>query len=88
MVLVPAVEVIDAIVVAVASTFGPKRPYPLDRRSAAVILACLLVQFPNEGAGSRHELSDETIVETQALFIERVMLAPDGARPPRRTPRA
>jgi hypothetical protein len=29
-----------------------------------------------ERAGTRHEPNDETIVETQAPFIERVMFAP------------
>jgi hypothetical protein len=58
------------------------RPYPLIRRATGLMLAALLEQFPNEGVGSKYELSDETIVEMQALFLERVLFA--GASEPLR----
>ena len=38
-----------------------------------MLLAGLLEHFPNEGAGSAYELSEDEIVEAQALFIERVV---------------
>jgi AcrR family transcriptional regulator len=72
-VLAPAADVVEALNTAVRKTFGPRRPYPLDRRAAGMLLAGLLEYFPHEGAGSAYELSEEQIVEAQALFIERVL---------------
>lgn len=74
-VLAPAAEVVETLNAAVGATFGPRRPFPLDRRAAGMLLAGLLEHFPNEGAGSSHELSPDRIVEAQALFIERVLFS-------------
>ena len=76
--LAPAADVVSALGDAVAGTFGPKRSYALDRRAAVMMLAGLLEHFPNEGAGSSYEPTDDDI-ETQAAFVQRVLLArPDG----------
>lgn len=72
--LAAVADVVGAMSRAIVVTFGPPRPYPLDRRAAGMLLASALEQFPHEGAGSTYELSDETIVETQALFLERTLL--------------
>ena len=71
--LAPAAEVVERLNAAIRATFGPRRPYPLHRRAAGMLLAGLLEYFPNEGTGSAYELSEEQIVETQAQFIERVV---------------
>lgn len=76
--LAPAADVVRSMSEAITATFGPPRPYPLDRRAAGMLFSGLLEHFPNEGAGSRHEQSDSEIVETQALFVERV-LVPGGS---------
>ncbi len=72
--LAPAADVVDAIGQAIRATFGPRRPYPLDRRAAGMLFAGLVEQFPNEGKGSHYELDREQVIETQALFVERVLL--------------
>jgi AcrR family transcriptional regulator len=72
--LAPAADVVDAIGHAIRATFGPKRAYPLDRRAAGMLFAGLVEQFPNEGKGSHYELDDDQVVETQARFVERVLL--------------
>jgi len=79
-VLAPAADVVRALSVAITATFGERRPYPLDRRAAGMLLSALLEHFPNEGLGSKYEPDDRTIVETQALFVERVMLDPQRSR--------
>ncbi|MGD9704587.1 MAG: TetR/AcrR family transcriptional regulator [Acidimicrobiia bacterium] len=71
--LAATADVVAAMGSAITATFGPPRPHPLDRRAAGMLLASLLEHFPNEGAGSAHEPSEAQIVETQALFIERVL---------------
>lgn len=71
--LAPAADVVEAMNTAVRATFGPRRPYPLDRRAAGMLLAGLLEYFPNEGAGTAHELTEGQIVQAQAQFIERVV---------------
>lgn len=71
--LVPAADVVAAMGQAITATFGPRRPYPLDRRAAGMLFAGLLEHFPNEGTGAKHEPTDEQIIETQACFIERVL---------------
>jgi len=77
--LAPAADVVSALGDAVAATFGPKRSYALDRRAAGMMLAGLLEHFPNEGAGSSYEPTDDDIIETQAAFVQRVLLArPEG----------
>lgn len=73
-VLAPAAEVTTAMGKAIIATFGPKRPYPLDRRVAGMLLTSVLEHFPNQGVGAKHEPSTQLIVETQANFIERVLL--------------
>jgi AcrR family transcriptional regulator len=73
-VLAPAADVVRAMSAAITATFGPRRPYPLDRRAAGMLLSGLLEHFPNEGHGSKYEPDDETLVELQALFIERVLV--------------
>ena len=77
-VLAPAADVVSALGDAVAGTFGPKRSYALDRRAAVMMLAGLLEHFPNEGAGSSYEPTDDDIIETQAAFVQRVLLARPG----------
>jgi AcrR family transcriptional regulator len=72
--LAPAFDVVVKISDAVAKIFGPPRPYPLKRRAGGMLLAALLEHFPNEGIGTQVEPSDAVIVETEALFIERVFL--------------
>lgn len=71
--MVGAVDIVAAMSGAVAATFGPERPYPLDRRAAGMLLSSLLEHVPNEGAGARHEPSDDALIEAQATFIERVI---------------
>lgn len=71
--LAGAADVVAAMSGAVEATFGPPRPYPLDRRAAGMLLSALLEHAPNEGAGSTYEPSDEQIVEEQQRFIERVL---------------
>lgn len=75
-VLAPAADVVGAIRTAVAATFGPPRAYPLGRGAVVMMLAGLLEHFPDEGIGAKHEPSDGQIIEAQARFIERVLLAP------------
>lgn len=72
--MVGAAETVEAMSTAIASTFGPQRAYPLDRRAAGMLLSSLLENFPNEGRGGVHEPTDDQIVEAQAHFIERVLL--------------
>jgi AcrR family transcriptional regulator len=76
MLLGPAADVVAAMTSAVTAAFGPPRPYPLDGRAAVMLVAALLEHFPHEGAGSRYEPSDDDIVEAQAHFVERAILAP------------
>lgn len=75
-VLAPAADVVGAITTAVGATFGPPRSYPLGRGAAVMMLAGLLEHFPDEGIGAKHEPTDAQIIEAQARFIERVILAP------------
>ncbi len=72
--LAPAADVVRSMSQAIIATFGPPRPYPLDRRAAGMLFSGLLEHFPNEGAGSRYEPDDSEIVEAQALFVERVLV--------------
>ena len=72
--LSPAADVVRAMGHAITATFGPSRPYPLDRRAVGMLLSGLLEHFPNEGVGSNYEPTDDQIIEAQALFIERVLL--------------
>ena len=72
--LAPAFDVVVKISDAIAAVFGPPRPYPLKRRAGGMLLSSLLEHFPNEGIGTESEPSDAVIVETQARFIERVIL--------------
>ena len=72
--LAPAFDVVVKISDAIAAVFGPPRPYPLKRRAGGMLLSSLLEHFPNEGIGTESEPSDAVIVETQAKFIERVIL--------------
>lgn len=74
--LEPAAQVTSEITRAIMATYGPARPYVLDRRAAAMMFAGLLENFPNEGTGSKFEPHDDAIVEAQAQFIERVILDP------------
>jgi len=67
-------DVVIAISDAIQQTFGPSRPYPLARRTAGMLLAGLIEDFPNEVVGATRAPSDREIVETQASFIERVIL--------------
>lgn len=71
--LAGAADVVAAMSGAVEATFGPPRPYPLDRRAAGMLLSALLEHVPNEASGSNHDPSDERIVEEQQRFIERVL---------------
>lgn len=72
--LAPAFDVVVTVSDAIAAIFGPPRPYPLKRRAGGMLLSALLEHFPNEGIGTESEPSDAVIVETQAKFIERVIL--------------
>ncbi len=83
-VLAAAADLVAQMARTVQATFGPVRPYPVIRRATGLMMAALLEQFPNEGVGSKYELSDETIIEMQALFLERVLFAGASA-PPRVT---
>jgi AcrR family transcriptional regulator len=74
-VLVPCRDTVVDVGLALRSLFGPRRTYALDRRAAGMMLAALLEQFPNEGKGTPFEPSADQIVDAQALFIERVLLA-------------
>ncbi|MDO8361520.1 MAG: TetR/AcrR family transcriptional regulator [Actinomycetota bacterium] len=74
-VLAPCRETVTAMSIAIIGLFGPMRSYPFDRRAGGMLLAGLLEHFPNEGKGSEHEPTPEQLVEAQALFIERVLLA-------------
>jgi AcrR family transcriptional regulator len=76
--LAPAADVVRSMSEAITATFGPPRPYPLDRRAAGMLFSGLLEHFPNEGAGSKYEPNDREIIEAQALFVERV-LVPGGS---------
>lgn len=69
-----ASEVVESMGVAVRKIFGARRPYPLARRAAGMLLLGLIEHFPNEGIGTRFEPTDEQVVEIQARFIERVLL--------------
>ena len=71
--LAGAADVVAAMSGAIEATFGPPRPYPLDRRAAGMLLSALLEHVPNEGSGSHHEPTDERIVKEQQRFIERVL---------------
>lgn len=83
-VLAAAADLIAQMARSVQATFGPVRPYPLIRRATGLMTAALLEEFPNEGVASKFELSDDTIVEMQALFLERVLFA-GTSEPPRVT---
>ena len=72
--LAPAFDVVVKVSDAIAAIFGPPRPYPLKRRAGGMLLSSLLEHFPNEGIGTESEPSDAVIIETQAKFIERVIL--------------
>ena len=72
--LAPAFDVVVKVSDAIATIFGPPRAYPLKRRAGGMLLSALLEHFPNEGIGTQSEPSAEVIVETEALFIERVIL--------------
>jgi len=74
-VLAPAADVVGSITKAVGATFGPARSYPLGRGAAEMMLVGLLEHFPTESIGAKHEPTDEQIIEAQARFIERVILA-------------
>jgi AcrR family transcriptional regulator len=74
--LLPAADVVREMSEAIKATFGPRRDYPLDRRAAGMLFSGLLEHFPNEGLGSKYQPNDDLIIETQLLFIERVMLPP------------
>jgi hypothetical protein len=41
-----------------------------------MMFASVLEHFPNEGSGSSVEPTDAEIIEAQAQFAERVLLAP------------
>ena len=75
----PAADVVRAMSEAITATFGPPRPYPLDRRAAGMLFSGLLEHFPNEGSGSKYEPNENAIVEIQALFVERVLVPPGSA---------
>jgi AcrR family transcriptional regulator len=79
-VLAPAADVVRSMSEAITATFGPPRPYPLDRRAAGMLFSGMLEHFPNEGAGSMYEPDDSEIVEAQALFVERVLVPGGSAR--------
>ncbi len=72
--LASAADVVRSMSGAIRATFGPPRPYPLDRRAAGMLFSGLLEHFPNEGTGSKYEPDDNEIVEAQALFVERVLV--------------
>jgi methyltransferase (TIGR00027 family) len=83
--LAPAADVVRSLSHAVAACFGPTRPYPLHRRAAGILLAGLLEHFPNEGAGSKHEPTDEQVVAAQAQFLDRVLFPKETRRAPSRS---
>lgn len=56
----------------------------LDIGATTMILAALLERFPEESAGTRYQLSEDEVVEAQAVFIERVLLGPPRRRRPSR----
>lgn len=67
--------IVTAIGASVRALFGPRREYTLDRRAAGVMLAGMLEHYPNEAAGTTYQPTREELVEAEALFIERVLLA-------------
>ena len=71
--MVGAAGIVDAMSGAIAATFGPVRPYPLDRRAAGMLLSSLLQHVPNEAVGASHQPADDALIEAQATFIERVV---------------
>jgi AcrR family transcriptional regulator len=72
--LTPAADVIASMSVAITSTFGPPRPYPLDRRAAGMLLVGALEHFPNETSGCANEPTAEQIVDAQRQFLCNVLL--------------
>ncbi len=76
----PAVMACNRVVVTelaatVRALFGPKRPFTLDRRAAGMMMSILLEHFPNEAKGTAYQPNPDELVETEARFIERVLLA-------------
>ena len=74
-VLAPSRVIVNAMGGAVRAMFGPPRDYRLSRRATGIMLAALLEHYPNEGKGTEYQPTPEELVETQARFIERVLLA-------------
>lgn len=72
--LAPAANVVEAINEAIQATFGPPRPYPLDRQAGGMLLSSLLEHFPDEGLGTKHEPTPAQIIDAQLQFIERALL--------------
>ncbi len=68
-------DTVIGIGAAVRSLFGQSRAYALDRRAAGLMLSALLEHVPNEGRGSKYEPTVPAIIEMQATFIERVIVA-------------
>lgn len=73
-VLAPSRIIINELGAAVRALFGPPRDYPLSRRATGVMLAALLEHYPTEGKGTEYEPTVDDLIETQARFIERVLL--------------
>jgi AcrR family transcriptional regulator len=74
--LVGAADTVAALSKAIEATFGPTRPYPLDRRAGGMLMSSLLENVPNESANTRRRPTDDDIIEAQARFIERVIFPP------------
>ncbi len=73
-VMAPCGDVIRAVAGSVIAMFGDERGYPLDRRAAGIIWSAVIEHFPNQVQGTTNEPDGPSIVETQAAFVERVLL--------------
>jgi len=73
-VLAPCRDTVIGLGAALRNLFGNHQTYGLSRRAAGVMVAALLEHFPNEGKGTTIDPTPDQIVETQAMFIERVLL--------------
>ena len=74
-VLAPSRVIVNELGGAVRELFGPPRDYRLSRRATGIMLAALLEHYPNEGKGTEYQPTPDVLIETQARFIERVLLA-------------
>ena len=74
-VLAPSRVIITELGASIRSLFGSPREYTLSRRAVGVMLAAMLEHYPNEGRGTNYQPTLDEMVEVEALFIERVLLA-------------